>query len=75
MIFYIILNKYLAHELGHNLGMNHDFGNSPSDYRYDSQGRLCTGINGVMDYAARDKWTTCSYEDFAGSNHGCIEQN
>jgi hypothetical protein len=27
----------MAHELGHNLGMNHDFLSSPSEYRYDSQ--------------------------------------
>ncbi len=46
----------MAHELGHNLGMNHDFLSSPSDPRYDSQGRICTGINGVMDYSTRYKF-------------------
>ena len=49
--------------------MRHDFGNGgPSDTKYDSQGRWCTRINGVMDYGARrnvDKFSTCSNEDFA----------
>ena len=58
----------LAHEIGHALGMNHDFGNGgPSDPRPDSSGNTCTGINGVMDYGSRssvDKWSTCSKEDF-----------
>ena len=59
----------IAHELGHALGMNHDFGfGGPSDTRYDSSGNSCTGINGVMDYGSRssvDKWSTCSEEDFS----------
>ena len=59
----------LAHELGHALGMSHDFGSGgTSDTRYDSQGNSCTGINGLMDYGARrnvNKFSTCSKEDFA----------
>ena len=58
----------LAHEVGHALGMYHDFGNGgTSDIKYDSNGNRCTGINGLMDYGARssvDKFTTCSKEDF-----------
>ena len=59
----------LAHEIGHALGMYHDFGNGgTSDIKYDSQGNRCTGLNGLMDYGARrnvNKFSTCSREDFA----------
>jgi len=42
--------EIFAHELGHNLGMQHDFNGSPGNPRYDSQGNSCTNIGGVMDY-------------------------
>jgi hypothetical protein len=62
----------MAHEFGHNLGLAHDFLGDLED-RYDSQGNLCTGINGVMDYTRYfDKWTTCSYEDFLAADHSCF---
>ena len=56
----------LAHELGHALGMQHDFKKDVT--RYDSKGNRCTGVNGLMDYVTRrsvNKFTTCSREDFA----------
>jgi hypothetical protein len=40
----------MAHEVGHNTGMNHDFNGSPGNNRYDSYGRSCTNLGGVMDY-------------------------
>ena len=59
----------LAHELGHALGMQHDFKKDlKSNIRYDSKGNRCTGVNGMMDYVTRrsvNKFTTCSREDFA----------
>jgi|688.fasta_scaffold1927917_1 hypothetical protein len=40
----------MAHEIGHNLGMDHDFSGSPGTPRFDSKGATCTKIQGVMDY-------------------------
>jgi hypothetical protein len=55
----------VAHELGHNLGMMHDFKDDPKIKRVDSKNRPCSGIGGVMDYYGNvNKWSTCSVEDF-----------
>ena len=41
----------LAHEFGHNVNMDHDFGESKKIPRFDSKGNACTGIGSIMDYA------------------------
>lgn len=54
----------MAHELGHNMGMDHDFIDDPENKRTDSKGNPCSGVGGVMDYYGQvDKWSTCSVED------------
>jgi len=57
----------MSHELGHNLGMPHDFINpisTPKTIRRDSKGNSCTDIYGVMDYGQAKIWSTCSVEQF-----------
>ncbi|CAB4054923.1 unnamed protein product [Lepeophtheirus salmonis] len=50
--------KVVAHEMGHNMGMSHDFDKVHS-------GNKCTGI---MDYGKTpDTWSSCSQDDF--KNH------
>ena len=69
----IFYSQILAHEVGHNLGMQHDFDGAPGNPRYDSVGNLCTGIGGVMDYYGEVfQWSTCSVEDFESSDHSCL---
>ena len=45
--------KVFAHELGHSLGMPHDFLKSDNDPRLDESGNSCLGTNGIMSYKAR----------------------
>jgi len=55
---------YYAHELGHNLGMRHDF-----EDIHGGQGGPCDG-KGIMSYFSRGEsrpevWSPCSNKDFA----------
>ena len=64
----LFIKQIIAHELGHNLGMDHDFIDpytSPKTIFRDSSGKSCTDDHGVMDYyVSVQKWTTCSVERF-----------
>jgi len=60
------LSETIAHEMGHNLNMEHDFDPFPGDERIcTTNGSSCTNIGGVMDYfGTPNKWTCCSNADF-----------
>jgi len=65
--------KNFAHELGHNLGMMHDFA--------DDHGGKTGPCNkeGLMSYGGKrpDKWSECSNKDFTGwwmrEGHACVK--
>ncbi len=70
-------NKVLGHELGHSLGMPHDFIDpytQPKTIRYDSEGHSCTDINALMDYDKKsvDLWSRCSVEFFTENYNDII---
>ena len=47
-----IIFQSLAHEIGHSVGIDHDFkGGNMTDSRYDANGKKCINTGGIMDYA------------------------
>ena len=51
--------QVLAHEMGHNFGMAHDF-----DAKNGGDNAYCNG-KGIMSYGdAPNKWSSCSVRDF-----------
>ena len=63
----------MSHEIGHNLGMRHDF-----DEGHGGKNNKCNG-QGLMSYGDQpEKWSTCSVTDFTAhynneKNNWCLE--
>jgi len=82
-----VTGRTYAHELGHNLGMHHDFASKHGGNNSPGSGSPCDG-EGLMSYGSckpscrdsqmPDRWSSCSVRDFEqtfrDSTHRCLAE-
>ena len=65
----------IAHEIGHNLGMVHDFEEVHGGSGVSGSGGPCDG-GGLMSYDEfPNKWSKCSVKDFKGHYTKMLKEN
>ena len=73
-----IAGKLMAHEIGHNLGMSHDFSIDHGGTDFSENSTNPCNNQGIMSYgeASRlDKWSSCSVKDFKGHYNRMKSEN
>ena len=64
--------KIIAHEIGHNLNMLHDFIGNKNNARTDKRGNKCYGY---MDYFPNTNyWSSCNVEFLTEQDKSCLKK-